>query len=158
MAQCFVMKILYNLGLGLDMCWLVFQKNRISKSKMAAVLNFYLKTWYRSNHLMKFHEIFIQHRSRCQHVLINFSEKLDFKIQDGSHLKVSSWSYCVHSTGQTAQYIVMKRLYNLGLGLDMCWLVFQKNQISKFKMATILNFYLKTHTQVKPLDELSWNL
>ena len=41
---------------------------------------------------------------------------------------------CVHDTGQTAQYIFMIFLYNICLGLNMCWLVFQKNRIVKSKI------------------------
>ena len=42
---------------------------------------------YRSKFSMYCHETFIQPWSRSGHVLISFSEKSDFKIQDGGRFK-----------------------------------------------------------------------
>ena len=52
-------------------------------------------------------------------------------------LSFSNWKACVHDSGQTTEYILTKFLYDIGLGLNMCWLVFQKNRIVKSKMAAI---------------------
>ena len=60
-AEYILTNYLYDSGLGLNMCWFVSQKNRIVKSKMAAILDFFF-----------------------------------------------NWKACVHDPGQTAEYSLTK--------------------------------------------------